>query len=135
MLTAMSDKSMTSKELTKYESNYSEEGFWKKMQKLAKKAGIKTVYYALVLYYTLTDPATPARYRAVIADALGYLILPMDFIPDLLPFTGLADDWAALIAAVAFVAGAITPAIKARARLKLTDWFGPVADSQLGDLA
>lgn len=131
----MSDKSMTSKELTRYESQYSEEGFWKKIQKLAKKAGVKTVYYALVLYYTLTDPATPARYRAVIAGALGYLILPMDFIPDLLPFAGLADDWAALIAAVAFVAGAITPAIKARARAKLSDWFGSVADSQLGDLA
>ena len=99
----MKKTDLTSKDLVKYEGNYSEGAFWEK---------VKKIYYALVLYYTLTDPATPSRYKAVIMGALGYFILPFDLLPDLLPFAGLADDWAALVAAVAYVASAITPSIK-----------------------
>ena len=119
----MDQKDFTEKELTRYQGHYNEEGFWKKLRKLAGKAGAKTAYYALVLFYTLTDENTPARYKAIIAGALGYMILPMDLIPDFLPFTGMADDWAALAAAVAYVASAITPEIKAKAQLKLQEWF------------
>lgn len=130
----MKKTDLTSKDLVKYEGNYSEAAFWEKVKKIASKAGVKTIYYALVLYYTLMDPSTPAKYKAVIMGALGYFILPFDLLPDLLPFAGLADDWAALVAAVAYVASAITPDIKNRARAKVTSWFGHVEDSSLGDL-
>ncbi len=130
----MKKTDLTSKDLVKYEGNFSEGAFWEKVKKIASKAGVKTIYYALVLYYTLTDPATPSRYKAVIMGALGYFILPYDLLPDLIPFAGLADDWAALVAAVAYVASAITQDIKNKARAKVTSWFGPVDDASLGDL-
>lgn len=130
----MDNRNLTPEELTKYQNHYTENDFWLKLGTLAKKAGVKLTYYALTLYYTLTDPNTPTKYKAVIAGALGYMILPLDLVPDFLPFAGLADDWAALIAAVTYVASAITPAIKARAREKTEEWFGPIVDSQLGDL-
>lgn len=130
----MKKTNLTSKDLVKYEANYSEGAFWNKVKKIASRAGVKTVYYALVLYYTLADPSTPAKYKAVITGALGYFILPFDLLPDLLPFSGMADDWAALVAAVAYVTSAITPAIKEKARAKVTSWFGHVEDSSLGDL-
>jgi len=131
---AMENRNLTPEELPKYQKHYSESEFWFKLGTLAKKAGVKVTYYALTLYYTLTDPATPTKYKAVIAGALGYMILPLDLVPDFLPFAGMADDWAALIAAVTYVASAITPAIKARAREKTEEWFGPLVDSQLNDL-
>ena len=130
----MDNRNLTPEELTKYQNHYTENDFWLKLGTLAKKAGVKLTYYALTLYYTLTDPDTPTKYKAVIAGALGYMILPLDLVPDFLPFAGLADDWAALIAAVTYVASAITPAIKARAREKTEEWFGPIVDSQLGNL-
>lgn len=130
----MKKTNLTSKDLVKYEANYSEGAFWNKVKKIASRAGVKTVYYALVLYYTLADPSTPAKYKAVITGALGYFILPFDLLPDLLPFAGMADDWAALVAAVAYVTSAITPAIKEKARAKVNSWFGHVEDSSLGDL-
>lgn len=131
----MSDKNLTSNELPQYQGHYSESAFWDKLKRIASKAGAKVVYYALVLYYTLVDENTPARYKAIIAGALGYMILPVDMIPDFLPFAGMADDWAALIAAVAYVASAISPEIKARARVKLSQWFPNAQDEDLGDLA
>ena len=129
------DKNLTSDKLPRFQKYFSEETFWNKLSKLARKAGTKTVYYALVLYYTLTDPATPKKYKAVIAGALGYLILPTDLIPDLLPAVGLADDWGALVAAVMYVLSAITPDIKEKAKLKLATWFGPLEKEDFGDLS
>ncbi len=131
----MANKNLTSRDLPQFQGNYSENAFWSKLKKIAAKAGAKVVYYALVLFYTLTDPATPAKYKAVIAGALGYFILPLDVIPDFLPFAGLADDWAALIAAVSYVVSAINPQNKEKARAKLKEWFPNAGPDDLGDLA
>jgi uncharacterized membrane protein YkvA (DUF1232 family) len=131
----MANKNLTSGDLQKYQDNYSEGAFWKKLGRVATKAGAKVVYYALVLFYTLVDPATPAKYKAVIAGALGYFILPIDILPDFLPFAGLADDWAALIAAVSYVMSAIKPEHREKARMKLGTWFPHAGNGDLGDLA
>lgn len=131
----MANKNLTSGDLPQFQKNYSEDAFWEKLKRIASKAGAKVVYYALVLFYTLTDPNTPAKYKAVIAGALGYLILPLDLLPDFLPFAGLADDWAALIAAVSYVFSAINPQNKEKAREKLRSWFPNATDADLGDLA
>ena len=130
----MAKKNLTSEDLPQYQKNYSEDAFWKKLGRMASRAGAKVVYYALVLYYTLSDPATPAKYKAVIAGALGYFILPLDLLPDFLPFAGMADDWAALIAAVSYVVTAIKPENKERAREKLHAWFPDAGQEDLGDL-
>lgn len=131
----MANKNLTSSDLPQYQGNYSEEAFWEKLKKVAGKAGAKAVYYALVLFYTLIDPDTPAKYKAVIAGALGYLILPLDLIPDFLPFAGFADDWAALVAAVSYVLSAISARSKDKAKEKLKAWFPNAGLSDLGDLS
>ena len=129
------NKNISANDLPVYQGEYSEEKLWKKVGRIAGKAGIKLIYYVLLLYYVLADPSTPQRYRMVIMGALGYFILPFDLVPDLLPFAGMADDWAALIAAVSFVASAISPDIKARAKGKLREWFGDFDNNQLGEMA
>lgn len=62
------------------------------------------------------DPATPRRVRLTLLAALGYFVLPTDAIPDILPLIGFSDDAAVLAAAVAAVAGSITPAHRERAK-------------------
>lgn len=130
----MNKNDFSSDDLIKYEGHYNEEDFWTKIGKIARHAGIRVVYYALVLYETLMDSATPRKYRTVIAGALGYLILPLDIIPDFLPSLGFADDWAALLAAIYYVTQAVTPEIKEKAKLRLSKWFGSFAEENLGDL-
>lgn len=119
----MENKNFTPEELPKYREHYSERAFTEKLKNFATKAGSKVVYFALLLYYTLSDPKTPKRYRAVIIGALGYFILPVDLLPDFIPFTGMADDWAALIAAVTYVTSAITPEIRLKAQARLEEIF------------
>ena len=106
-----------------YQKEYSDSKFWNKVKVLANEAGRKIVYQALLLYYVLTSPDVPHKQKLVILGALGYLILPTDFIPDFLPVVGYTDDLAALTAAIATVRSSITPAIKEQAQNKLNDIF------------
>lgn len=126
---------MDMEELTKYEKHYSEESLADKITKVAKKAGIKVVYAALLLYYVLKSPMTSKGDRAKIIGALGYFILPIDLIPDGIPIAGYTDDLAALTWVIYAVAKNITPEIKAQAKAKLAEWFGKDYDEdQLGAL-
>ena len=109
--------------IEKYQGNYSESGFWDKVKKVAKKAGAKVIYVALILYYELTDPNVSPKEKAIIIGALGYFILPIDLIPDAIPVLGFTDDLAALMAAYSYVKGHLTPEVRLMARNKLCEWF------------
>ena len=118
----------------KYRKYFSDDQFWGKLKKLARKAGIKIVYAALLLYYVLRNPATPKADRTKILGALGYLILPVDLIPDLMPAIGYTDDLAAIMWALYSVAKNITPEVKIMAREKLGQWFNDYDKSDIEGL-
>lgn len=131
----MEQKVPDQKMIESSQKHYSEDGLWDKVKSVAKNAGIKVIYLALVLYYTATADSTPAGKKGIIYGALGYFILPIDLIPDAIPVVGFSDDLAALIACVAAVATCITPEIKQQAKDKLRDWFGDFDESELEGLA
>jgi uncharacterized membrane protein YkvA (DUF1232 family) len=78
---------------------------------------------ALILFYCLKDRDTPAWARGVIVGALGYLILPTDLIPDMIPGAGYGDDWGAIVAALGTVAAYIKDEHKAKARAQVGRLF------------
>ena len=121
-------------ELTRYQKHYSEESLADKIAKVAKKAGIKVIYAALLLYYVLKSHQTPKKDRNKILGALGYFILPFDLIPDWIPVVGFTDDLAALTWALYAVSKNVTPEVKALAKAKLHDWFGDYDEAPLDDL-
>ena len=114
---------MDPKDLEKYQDNYSQEDLWDKLRKMAKKAGKEVVLKVLQLYYVLMDKNTPTKYKALIIGALGYFILPIDLIPDLLPGMGFADDLAALTAVLLTVNDCLTPEIKQKAEDKMKEFL------------
>ena len=128
------EKEIKTEDLVKYEKNYSEDGLWKKIGNVAKKAGLKTVYMVLLLYYVLISDSTPKKYKAMIIGALGYFILPLDAIPDIIPAVGYTDDVAALAGAILAVAKCISPEIEAQAKAKLKEWFGEYDELEIADV-
>ena len=40
----------------------------------------------------MVDPRVPAKERLLVAGAILYVFIPLDFIPDMLPFIGQVDD-------------------------------------------
>ena len=116
-----------------YEKHYNENEFWSKNKNFAAKAGGKVIYAALKLYYALQSPKTPAWAKGVIVGTLGYFILPIDLVPDLVPVAGFTDDFAVMLAALATVAINITPEVKAQAKQKMHDWFGDKEIAKIDD--
>ncbi|MDR4305005.1 DUF1232 domain-containing protein, partial [Bacillus mycoides] len=92
------------KELQNSGKHYSDNKFWEKVKKYAKKAGSSVIYAVLLLYFTLQKDDVPVTAKATIAAALGYFIFPLDLIPDLTPIIGYADDLGALGIALVQVA-------------------------------
>lgn len=96
--------------------HYSSARLWPTLLRAAKTASSKGLEAALTLFYCLMDRDTPTWARSVIIGALGYLILPADLLPDLLPALGFTDDWSALLAAIGVVYKHVKPAHRDKAR-------------------
>ena len=107
-----------------YSHLFSEDSFWTKLSRVALKAGRELVERALVLYYCMKDSDTPTWARGVILGALGYFVLPVDAIPDVVPFTGLTDDFGVLVAALVSVASHVKAEHRSLAHESLSRWFG-----------
>jgi uncharacterized membrane protein YkvA (DUF1232 family) len=107
----------------KYKDRFSKGGFVEKISRIAKRAGVKLVYAALILYYTLESDKVSLKDKATIIGALGYLISPLDVVPDAIPIAGLSDDLAVLIYVLNRIWGDVSDDVKAKAKAKLAQWF------------
>lgn len=116
------DISVFKKNLSKYAGHYNPGELFKKLGKVARKVGEKTVYVVLVLYYATFDKGLPMKDRLMVLAALGYFILPLDILPDALP-GGFADDAAALMYVVKHIWKNLSPTTIENARRKLKEWF------------
>ena len=92
-------------------------GFWKKARRVA--ARLPFAEELLAAYYCAFDRETPMQVKAALVGALAYFVLPFDFVPDVLPVLGFADDAAVLATALRMVAGHMRPEHREAARRAL----------------
>ena len=114
---------MNSPDFMSYSNKFTNGDFIEKISRIAKRAGAKLVYASLVLYYTLQSDKVSVKDKAIIIGALGYLISPLDVIPDAIPIAGLGDDLAVLIYVLNKVWGDVSEDVKEKAKSKLSKWF------------
>ena len=117
-----------------YANKFSQTEFAEKIARIAKRAGAKLVYAALILYYTLQSDKVSKADKAIIIGALGYMISPLDVIPDAIPIAGLTDDLAVLLFVLKKVWTGIDPEIVEQARAKLSKWFDEEEISEIQNL-
>ena len=110
-------------EFMSYANKFSQSDFVEKISRVAKRAGSKLVYAALILFYTLQSDKISVKDKAIILGALGYLISPLDVVPDAIPIVGLGDDLAVLVYVLKLVWTDIDPEVQERAKQKLSQWF------------
>ncbi|MBR2215037.1 MAG: DUF1232 domain-containing protein [Selenomonadaceae bacterium] len=120
-------------DMGKYAEEYSEDGLWGKIRENVTAIGITLIYKALQLFYVAQSPDCPKKVKAGIYAALGYLISPIDLIPDFTPIAGYADDATAIGMALLLAQMYINDDIKAQARGKIQDLFGMKALAKLDD--
>ena len=117
-----------------YANKFSQSEFAEKIARIAKRAGAKLVYAALILYYTLQSDKVSKADKAIIIGALGYMISPLDVIPDAIPIAGLTDDLAVLLYVLKKVWTGIDPEIVEQAKSKLSRWFDEDEIAEIGDI-
>ncbi|RUL58667.1 YkvA family protein [Prevotella koreensis] len=106
-----------------YSDKFSNGDFLDKVQRIAKRAGSKLVYGSLLLYYTIQSDKVSRTDKAIIIGALGYLISPLDMMPDAIPIVGLADDMAVLVYVLKKVWSLISDEARVNAKNKMKLWF------------
>lgn len=126
----MGNNKFTKEELERYDSQFDEKKLEGKLARFAKKAGLNTVYYVLLLWEVLKSGKIADK--LAVTAALGYFISPIDLIPDVILGTGFVDDASVLLAALGVVAASITSAMKSGAKNQLHKWFD-FKDSELNE--
>jgi uncharacterized membrane protein YkvA (DUF1232 family) len=82
--------------------------------------------YLRLLYGLLTDSRVSRVDKLLVAGAIAYIVLPIDFVPDFIPFFGQVDD-------VFFLVTALQRLISNAGRHVVVDhWTGDL--DELGDL-
>jgi uncharacterized membrane protein YkvA (DUF1232 family) len=91
--------------------------FWRKIGRALGHLPLAETF--LAAFYAAIDPATPAGAKAILFGAIGYFIVPIDVIPDVMGAFGYTDDLAVILAAIRAVGNNITDGHRERARLWL----------------
>jgi len=93
------------------------EKFWRTAKKAARQ--VPFMDEVVAGYYCALDKNTPLRAKAILLAALGYFVLPVDTIPDIVLGLGFTDDIAVLTAAITAVRAHMTPAHRLAAKQAL----------------
>ncbi|AWL92813.1 MULTISPECIES: YkvA family protein [Bradyrhizobium] len=100
--------------------------FWRKLKRVA--AQLPFAEDLLAAYYCAFDRQTPRHVQAALLGAIAYFILPFDFVADVMPVLGFADDAAVLATAIRMVSGHITNEHREAARAVLKRGVGEMEE-------
>lgn len=106
------------------EKHYSPDKLISKVKKFGASLGYKALYNVAILYCALKSPDLPKEHKLMILGVLGYFILPIDLIADMLPAVGLADDIVVITKAISVIYTSITDEMKDEAHEVLKKIFG-----------
>ena len=108
------EKKVSEEELGNYAKHYDHNVAYRLLKKLRKSTRNKPALIAGTtgaivntlgkLLSALDNPETPPHLKALIVGAIGYVVLPIDLIPDMIPVVGWTDDLASAAGVVFAVA-------------------------------
>jgi len=130
-----SEKKASEQILEEYAKHYDRSAAFRLLKKLRKKTRgkkwlVSKPVGAIVntlghLMSALDNPETPKRYKAAIIVAVGYIILPFDTVPDILPIIGYSDD--------VMAAGGVLAMVMSYSTFKLEDLDAEIDNGAAGE--
>lgn len=87
---------------------------WQQLLKMPLSAARQLLDKAWLYKELFLCADTPWRVKAAMVAAMLYLLMPIDLIPDTIPFLGVSDDLALLGLVLSYADGFITPQLRER---------------------
>ena len=110
----------------KHKKRFSLKAFIALIEDRFNQLGQSTVYSALLMYYAFKEGGTPGWAKHIILGALGYVLTPIDSIPDLTPVIGYTDDLGVLSFGLVTIACYINQDVREKSLKKLNKVFKSV---------
>ncbi|MBO6002063.1 MAG: DUF1232 domain-containing protein [Mailhella sp.] len=110
--------------LQKFSKFFDPKKLFQKVLRFSGPIGEEATRKILQMYYVLQDPGVPAKAKAIIIGALGYVICPFDLVPDFIPGAGLLDDIAAVTAAFVAVSMHVDDSVNRKVDEKMAQLLG-----------
>lgn len=107
-----------------YAEKYDEASFWSKCKRYAGAIGRTGLEKAFTLYYATEHKNCSFAHKTAIYGALGYLLTPIDAIPDLTPLLGYTDDIGLIGTALVAVGSCIDDGVKYQAKDRVSRLLG-----------
>ncbi len=87
----------------------------------------KAAFRLILPFYVIADSSVALKEKLKIFGAIAYLLLPVDFIPDLIPILGITDDVTALVLLWRVLRKNISgnERVRTRAWARVDSWFPP----------
>lgn len=98
----------------------------KKIGRFFYAMGQQTVYSVLLMVYAFRRKDAPGWAKRIIIGALGYVLTPIDAVPDLTPLIGYTDDLGVLSFGLVAIASYINLDVRIEARRGVKALFGKV---------
>jgi uncharacterized membrane protein YkvA (DUF1232 family) len=98
----------------------------KKIGRFCSVMGQQTVYSILLMVYAFRRKDVPGWAKRIIIGALGYVLTPIDAIPDLTPVIGYTDDLGVLSFGLVAIASYINLDVRVAARRGVKSLFGKI---------
>lgn len=120
--------------ITAYTTFFTEKGFLDLVKKQGKRIGTKLIYTGLLLFYAYKRDETPYWAKNIVLGSLGYLISPIDFLPDLTPILGYTDDFGVLSFGLVAISSYVNQGVKEKAKSRMGKWFGSWDENSLAEI-
>lgn len=117
--------------LNVYEKYFSESELLDKIKKFGKAMGATILYPVLLLFNLFKSGEINLKEKTMIVGTLGYVILPLDLIPDALAGMGYADDAMALTAAITALSSCLSENIQQISKEQLHQLLGEFDEQSL----
>ena len=94
------------------------------LKKVLRNSQTKFLYGIFLLFYAYKNSDTPSWAKNIIIGSIGYVLSPIDAIPDLTPFLGMTDDIGVLSFGITSIACYIDKEVRSKSKEKIHQVLG-----------
>ena len=117
--------------INRYRKFFKENNVIEFLKQMIGRLGQKSAYSMLLLFYAYKNNDTPLWAKNIIIGVIGYVLAPLDGIPDLTPFLGFTDDMGVIAFGLVTIACYIDTEVREKAKLKMSAWFKSIDENLL----